>query len=129
MTSLLSISNEDSLMTSMNRRTALRILATSVAAIPAVASVARADGHATNHTVVIKDFSFQPANITIKAGDTITWVNQDDAQHSAWDLNNQFDTGLLGKGQSAALTFASAGTFSYRCRPHGNMRGTITITN
>ncbi len=116
-------------MKPINRRTALRILATTAAAVPAVATMARADGHATNHTVVIRNFAFEPANITIKAGDTITWVNEDDARHSAWDLNNQFDTGLLSKGQSASLTFASAGTFGYRCRPHGNMRGTITITN
>ncbi len=115
-------------MTNISRRAALR-LAASAAALPFAATLARADGHATNHTVVIRNFAFEPANITIKAGDTITWVNEDGAQHSAWDLNNQFDTGLLSKGQSAALTFASAGTFSYRCRPHGNMRGTITITN
>lgn len=115
-------------MTTLTRRAMLR-LAASTAALPLAATLARADGHATNHTVVIKDFAFTPANLTIKAGDTVTWVNQDSAQHSAWDLNDQFDTGLLSTGQSAALTFAAAGTFSYRCRPHGNMRGTITITN
>lgn len=115
-------------MTLITRRNAIRLAAT-MAAAPLVATVARADGHATNHTVVIKDFAFTPANLTIKAGDTVTWVNQDSAQHSAWDLNDAFDTGLLATGQSASLTFASAGTFSYRCRPHGNMRGTITITN
>ena len=115
-------------MTHLTRRAALR-LAASAAALPLAATIAQADGHATNHTVVIKDFAFTPANITIKAGDTITWVNEDSAEHSAWDLNDAFDTGLLSTGQSAALTFNSAGTFSYRCRPHGNMRGTITITN
>ena len=127
MTSPLSIKNEDSLMRNLTRRAALRFAATA-AALPLAATVVSADGHATNHTVVIRNFAFKPANITIKAGDTITWVNEDDAQHSAWDLNNQFDTGLLSKGQSAALTFASAGTFGYRCRPHGNMRGSITST-
>lgn len=115
-------------MKTLTRRAALR-LAVTAAAVPLAATIARADGHATTHTVVIKDFAFTPANLTIKAGDTVTWVNQDGAQHSAWDLNNAFDTGLLTTGQSASLTFASAGTFAYRCRPHGNMRGTITITN
>lgn len=116
-------------MTLFTRRNVLRLAATA-AAIPVVATIAKADGHATNHTVVIKDFSFTPANLTIKAGDTVTWVNQDSAQHSAWESsNNSFDTGLLSTGQSAALTFATAGSFNYRCRPHGNMRGAITITN
>lgn len=116
-------------MTLFTRRNILRLAATA-AAVPVVATMAKADGHATNHIVVIKDFSFTPANLSIKAGDTVTWVNEDSAKHSAWDsTNNAFDTGLLSTGQSAALTFASAGSFNYRCRPHGNMRGTITITN
>ena len=115
-------------MTCLTRRTALR-MALAVAAAPLAATVARADGHATAHTVVIRDFAFSPADITIKVGDTITWINEDTAQHSVWDLNDAFDTGLLAPGQSASLTFNGAGTFSYRCRPHGNMRGTITITD
>ena len=114
-------------MKSYSRRAALHLFATA-AGVTLAARFAHADGHATNHTVVIKDMAFSPADLTIKVGDTVTWVNQDSARHSAWDLNDAFDTGLLSQGQSAALTFNSAGTFSYRCRPHGNMRGTITIT-
>jgi plastocyanin len=116
-------------MTLFTRRNVLRLAATA-AAIPVAATLAHADGHSTNHTVTIKNMSFSPANLSIKAGDTVTWVNEDRAAHSAWEsANNTFDTGLLSTGQSAALTFASAGTINYRCRPHGNMRGTITITN
>ena len=112
-------------MTKITRRTALG-LAAALAAIPFVATKAAA---ATTHTVVIKDFAFTPANVQISAGDTITWVNQDGAAHSAWEsTNNAFDTGLLNPGQSASLTFGTAGSFNYRCRPHGNMRGTITIS-
>lgn len=115
-------------MTLLTRRATLRLAATSLA-LPLAAAMARADGHATNHTVVIKDFAFTPANLQIKAGDTVTWVNQDSAQHSAWEsTNNAFDIGLLSTGQSASLTFARAGAFNYRCRPHGNMRGSITIS-
>ena len=58
-------------MTLFTRRNVLRLAATA-AAIPVAATIAKADGHATNHTVVIKDFSFTPANLTIKAGDTVT---------------------------------------------------------
>lgn len=115
-------------MTLLTRRNILRLAAAS-AAVPLAATIARADGHATTHTVVIKDFAFTPANLEIKVGDTVRWVNEDGPQHSAWDLNDAFDTGLLATGQSASLTFNGAGTFAYRCRPHGNMRGTITITN
>jgi plastocyanin len=112
-------------MTNITRRAALGLAAAS-AALPIAATMAQA---ATTHTVVIKDFAFTPANLQISAGDTVTWVNQDSTAHSAWEsVNNAFDTGLLNPGQSASLTFASAGAFNYRCRPHGNMRGTITIS-
>ena len=108
----------------LSRRRFLRT-ASAAAALPALATMARAQ---TTHTVTIKDFAFTPADLTINAGDTVTWVNEDRARHSAWDdSGNAFDTGLLGQGDSASLTFNGQGSFSYRCRPHGNMRGTITI--
>lgn len=107
------------------RRDFLRTGAASLAALPVLATVARAQ---TTHTVTIKNFSFSPAQLTIAVGDTVTWVNEDSPRHSAWeDSGNAFDTGLLATGASASLTFGSAGTFSYRCRPHGNMRGSITV--
>lgn len=112
-------------MTHPTRRDALRFGA--AALILPLAGKAAADGHATVHTVVIKDFAFSPANITINAGDTIMWVNEDNMRHSAQDLNGAFDTGLLGKGQSASLQFSGKGSFNYRCGPHANMRGSITI--
>lgn len=109
-------------MTTITRRAAIGL----AAVFPLIATKAAAQ---TTHTVTIANFTFTPANLQIKAGDTVTWVNQDDAQHSAWEsANNAFDTGLLSKGQSGSLTFGSAGSFNYRCRPHGNMRGTITIS-
>ena len=110
------------------RRKVIRLVATT-ATVPLAATFAKADGQATNHNIWINDFAFTPANLTIKTGDTVTWINQDNTEHSAWESStNAFDTGLLSTGQSATLTFASVGSFNYRCRPHGNMRGSITIT-
>jgi len=106
------------------RRTFLRSAIAATAALPVLATTARAQ---TTHTVTIKNMAFSPANLTISAGDTVTWVNEDRMRHSAEDLNGGFDTGLIANGQSASLTFNSAGTFNYRCGPHRNMRGSITI--
>ena len=114
-------------MTKLTRRETFR-LGAAFAALPLTAAIARADGHATAHTVVIRDFAFVPAEIQIKAGDSITWINEDSARHSATDLNGAFDTGLLGKGQEATFVFGGAGRFDYRCGPHANMRGTITVS-
>lgn len=114
-------------MTKLTRRDTFR-LGAAFAALPLTATITKAAGHATAHTVVIRDFTFIPADIQIKAGDSITWVNEDSARHSATDLNGAFDTGLLGRGQEATMLFGGAGKFDYRCAPHANMRGTITVS-
>lgn len=106
------------------RRDFLRKGAVAALALPVLATAARAQ---TTHVVTIKNMAFSPADLTIGAGDTVTWVNEDRMRHSAEDLNGAFDTGLLGNGDSASLTFGSSGTFNYRCGPHRNMRGSITI--
>lgn len=118
---------EELMMTNLTRRGAFRLCAALVA-LPLTAAIARAAGHATAHTVVIKDFAFTPADIQIKVGDSITWINEDNVRHSVTDLNGAFDTGLLSQGQEATMTFGGLGKFDYRCTPHAKMRGTITIS-
>ena len=88
------------------------------------------DGSEHTTTITAGDAYRRAAGVhhnVINAGDTVMWVNEDSARHSATDLNGAFDTGLLAKGASASLTFGGAGTFNYRCTPHSAMRGTITI--
>jgi plastocyanin len=93
-----------------------------------LAQSALADGHATTHTVSIKGFAFEPANLSINAGDTVVFVNEDNAPHTATADNSSFDTGRLSRGASASLTFQNAGTFSYFCAVHPNMKGSITVS-
>lgn len=107
------------------RREFLRMSAVGTLALPVLATTARAQ---TTHTVTIKNMAFTPASLTIAPGDTVTWVNEDRVRHSAEDLNGAFDTGLLSNGQSASLTFGGSGSFNYRCGPHANMRGSITVS-
>lgn len=111
-------------MTNPTRRDAMRISAAAAIALPLMATKAAAAAH----TVTIQNFAFNPASLQIAAGDTVTWVNADNTQHSALDLNGAFDTDLIDPGQSASLTFGSAGSFNYRCGPHSKMRGSITIS-
>lgn len=81
--------------------------------------------------VDIQDFAFQPASLTIAAGTTVTWTNQDDAQH---DITPDEEgagfarSQLLSKGESYSFTFDTPGTYTYHCTPHPNMTGTITVT-
>ena len=51
-------------------------------------------------TVDIKDFSFSPKRITVKAGQPITVANEDNVTHTLTANNGAFDTGDLGGGSS-----------------------------
>jgi plastocyanin len=82
---------------------------------------------AANASVTISDFQFAPASVTVDAGDTVTWTNDGPTPHSATADDGSFDTGIFEAGQSRSQTFEQAGTFSYFCTPHPNMRGTVTV--
>jgi plastocyanin len=79
-------------------------------------------------TVVIQNFSFKPAHITIKRGTRVTWINKDTSPHTATAKNgNSFDSGLLRKGQRYSHTFKSAGKKPYFCKIHPHMKGSVTV--
>jgi amicyanin len=77
--------------------------------------------------VTIADFSFSPGSITINQGDTVTWTNNGPTPHSATANNGSFDSGILQKGQTSSHTFNQAGTFTYFCKPHPFMKGTVVV--
>ena len=79
----------------------------------------------TTATVAISGSSFVPPNVTIKQGGTVTWRNDDDIAHTA--TGSGFDTGTLQKSASSTKTFATAGTFSYRCSFHADMSGSVVV--
>lgn len=114
-------------MTNITRRAALRICATATVAVPLMAATARAASHAAAHDVTIENFAFSPADLTIDAGQTVTFTNADGAPHTATATDGSFDTGRLNKGESASLTFSTAGTYAYACAFHPMMKGTITV--
>ena len=95
------------------------------------ASVAGAQKQAqkqATRTVVIQDFSFKPAHITIKRGTRVTWINKDMTKHTATASNGAFDSGVLRPGQSYSHTFKTAGrTNNYHCEIHHFMRGSVTV--
>ena len=93
----------------------------------ALSSVAGARKQRTR-TVVIKDFSFKPAHITIKRGTKVIWINKDSVQHTATANNRKsFDSGLLRKGERYSHTFKRAGKKPYHCEPHPHMKGSVTV--
>jgi len=81
----------------------------------------------TKHTVVIKKFKFIPDQIIARVGDTIEWVNQDIAPHTATADAGDWDTEKLKKGESSSVEVTANMTTSYFCKFHPKMKGGITI--
>jgi LPXTG-motif cell wall-anchored protein len=82
---------------------------------------------AASQSVNMGDFFFSPASVTISVGDTVTWHNSGQAPHTATADDGSFDTGTINAGGSGSHTFNSAGTFSYICTIHPNMKGTVRV--
>jgi plastocyanin len=93
-----------------------------------IALLSFAASEAAEITVEIRGSSFQPSNVTINVGVTVTWIQRDAGiQH-----NSASDTGvwrgpLLSLNQTFSHTFDTAGSFPYHCDPHPFMRGTVTV--
>jgi plastocyanin len=78
--------------------------------------------------VSIADFLFGPEKITVKAGQTITWVNVDDSPHQVTVQGETvLRTPVVLKGQSTSLTFEHVGTYGYICGLHPAMKGQIEV--
>ena len=80
-------------------------------------------------------FYFEPHDLTIASGDTVTWINATDDMHNA--VSDQIPKGAEGfespmleeQDQTWSHTFETSGTFSYHCHPHAamGMRGQIMV--
>lgn len=75
--------------------------------------------------VSMSGLQFVPATVSIKAGGTVTWTNNDAVAHTA--TGTGFDTGTLGNRASSSKTFASVGTFNYVCSLHAGMNGQVVV--
>jgi plastocyanin len=78
--------------------------------------------------VEIKGFAFNPATITAKVVDEITWTNGDSTAHTVTLDDKSVDSGNVAPNATFKHAFTSAGTFPYHCTIHPNMKGTITIS-
>ncbi len=77
----------------------------------------------------IQNFAYQPANMQVRVGTTVTWTNQDNVPHSITFKNGMKDSGLLSQGQSFSYTFNTPGTYQYSCTVHPYMVATVTVVS
>ncbi len=78
-----------------------------VVLLVAAATFAARSAPATDAEVDIDQFTFLPQRITVKAGTTVTWINEDDVPHT--------------------FTFTTPGTYDYFCSVHPHMTGAVVV--
>ena len=77
------------------------------------------------NSVAIQNFAFSPATLTVKKGATVTWVNQDSANHTI--KSDIFNSPSLAQGDTFKFTFTNKGSFDYICSIHPTMQGNIIV--
>jgi plastocyanin len=83
--------------------------------------------HAEEMTVKIENFTFNPAELTVKPGTTVTWENGDDIPHSVVEAGGKFHSKALDTGDKFTMTFTDAGEITYFCGLHPHMTGKIIV--
>jgi plastocyanin len=74
----------------------------------------------------MKNFQFAPKDQTVKVGQTVKWVNEDEAPHNV--KGGPLDSKTFGKGGTFEFTPKKAETISYVCTIHPGMKATLTVT-
>ena len=75
----------------------------------------------------MKNIQFAPTSQTVKVGQTVKWVNQDDVAHNV--KGGPLNSKTFGKGGSYTFTPKKAETISYVCTIHPGMKATLTVTS
>jgi plastocyanin len=108
---------------------AVGVTALLAAALPELTAAGEAvvAAAASPATVAIDNFAFAPATLTVTAGATVTWKNEDDSPHRIGDKNGTFKSAALDTDDTFSHTFAAAGEYPYICTIHPYMVGKIIV--
>jgi plastocyanin len=92
------------------------------------ASATTAGGSSGGSTATIQNFAFHPATVNVKAGQKVTWTNDDSTTHTVTADDGSFDSGDLSPGKTFSSTLAKSGTIKYHCSIHSFMHGTVSVS-
>jgi len=82
---------------------------------------------AADASVNIDNFTFGPEKLTVKAGTTVTWKNEDDIPHTVASSTKAFKSHALDTDDTFSFTFTTPGTYEYFCSLHPHMVGTVVV--
>lgn len=78
-------------------------------------------------TVGIGASSFEPAEVAIRAGETVRWENASDRDHQIVAEEQAFKSGTIKPGKTWSYTFPSPGTYRYHCALHPRAKGSVKV--
>lgn len=78
-------------------------------------------------SAAIRDMSFAPAEVRIRPGESVEWVNLDPVAHTVTGTTGQWGSGSIGSNGRYRHTFTEAGTYPYYCEPHPGMTGRVVV--
>ena len=106
----------------------LRSLGVAIAAAMILhAPIVRAeDAKVEDIKVMIDNFTFEPAQLTVKVGTTVTWTNRDDIPHTVVSPS-KFRSKTMDTDGTFSFTFTSAGEYKYFCSLHPHMTGMVKV--
>ena len=127
--------DDDSASSSVTTAAAARTSVTTAAAAGTSATTAAtaaaagttAAGGGAGVTEVIKSFSFTTKEVHVAVGGTVVFDNQDSTTHTATADDGSFDTGNIAAGSQKTVSFPKAGTFTFHCKIHASMTGSIVV--
>jgi plastocyanin len=93
----------------------------------AAVAVMAAPAGAEDVAVKIDNFTFAPQRVTVKAGTTVTWTNNDDIPHALASPTKAFRSKALDTDDKFSFTFTKAGVYDYFCSLHPHMTATIVV--
>jgi plastocyanin len=98
-----------------------------VAVLAAAVLLPAAAARAAETEVKIDNFTFAPQRITVKAGTTVTWINEDDIPHTVASSSKLFKSKVLDTDDKYSFTFTTPGSYEYFCSLHPHMTATIVV--
>ncbi len=81
----------------------------------------------TVHTVVIESMQYNPAELQVRRGERIVWVNKDLFPHTVTAASHAFDSGSIAANSSWTYVAAKAGEYAYGCTFHPTMKGILKV--
>jgi plastocyanin len=116
------------IIAAMNRpvRMAAGIAVAALLAAAVLAATGSSKG-AEGAMVKIDNFTFNPARLVVRPGETVTWINEDDIPHTVASVTKLFRSKALDTDDRFSFTFTTPGVYEYFCSLHPHMKATVVV--